>query len=653
MSALVGIFDSKGQLPSDAAVRAMIARMETRGRDHVQVWRGDGAVLAVARHGWECTPGFSGDALVVEDDRFVVAADASLYYQSDLQQRLADAGVRVGGSTPSHLLLAACRAWGAECAAALEGDFAFVAYDRARRTVIAARDFAGRRPLFYMRSGEALVLASAVAGITAYPGYREELNLGAVGAVAAGLLGAARESAYRGVFALRAGERLTRVDGGPIELAAHWDPPVYERDSGLGFDEAADKLRELICRATEERLAGQGPTTVWMSGGWDSTAVFAAGEEVHRRRGDGEHLKVVSISYPKGDPGREDELILDIARHWNRPVHWIDINDVPFFDGLTERAGRRDDPLAHVYENWNRALDAKSRELGAHVALDGMGGDGLFQVSPVYFADLFRAGRWPTLAREWRAKRFRVTAHNAWTLVVRHLLPAAVLGLVERARGGRRVSRHLERMIPPWITPAFAVEHGLEELTRSPVVRRPGESLAACETQWHLRTPWVPAILSCLSSMALEYGVEIRSPLYDRRVVEFAATRPRAERSQGGETKRLLRASMRGLLPDNVLAPRASRTGMTLGYFHRSMHAGLATVLLETFKESLLAESGVIDIKQFWQAAGRYLKSQDANSGVELFLTLQAELWLRAHARSGRAEYSVPGVEAVALSAGY
>jgi len=208
-------------------------------------------------------------------------------------------------------------------------------------------------------------------------------------------------------------------------------------------------------------------------------------------------------------------------------------------------------------------------------------------------------------------------------------------------------------MIPPWITPAFAVEHGLEELTRSPVVRRPGESLAACETQWHLRTPWVPAILSCLSSMALEYGVEIRSPLYDRRVVEFAATRPRAERSQGGETKRLLRASMRGLLPDNVLAPRASRTGMTLGYFHRSMHAGLATVLLETFKESLLAESGVIDIKQFWQAAGRYLKSQDANSGVELFLTLQAELWLRAHARSGRAEYSVPGVEAVALSAGY
>jgi len=279
VSALVGVFDSKGQLPSDASVRAMIARMETRGRDHVQVWRGDGAVLAVARHAWERVPGFSGDALVVEDDRFVVAADASLYYQGDLRQRLAAAGVRVGGSTPSHLVLAACRAWGAECAAVLEGDFAFVAYDRARRTVIAARDYAGRRPLFYMHSGDALVLASAVAGVTAYPAYREELNLRAVGAVAAGLLGASRESAYRGVFAVRAGERLTRVDGGAIELAAHWDPPVYERDSGLGFDEAADRLRELICRATEERLARQGPTSVWMSGGWDSTGCSRRGRK--------------------------------------------------------------------------------------------------------------------------------------------------------------------------------------------------------------------------------------------------------------------------------------------------------------------------------------------------------------------------------------
>jgi asparagine synthetase B (glutamine-hydrolysing) len=299
VSAILGVFDSKGQLPSDASVRAIIARMETRGRDRVQVWRGDGAVLAVARHAWECAPGFSGDALVVEDDRFVVAADASLYYQSDLRQKLADGGVRVAGSTPSHLILAACRAWGAECAAALEGDFAFVAYDRTRRSVIAARDFAGRRPLFYMESGGTLVLASAVAGVTAFPTYREELNLRAVGAVAAGLLGASRESAYRGVHALRAGERLTRVDGGSIELAAHWEPPVYERVSGLGFDEAADQLRELICRATAERFAEQGPTSVWMSGGWDSTAVFAAGEEVHRRRGDGEHLKVVSISYPK------------------------------------------------------------------------------------------------------------------------------------------------------------------------------------------------------------------------------------------------------------------------------------------------------------------------------------------------------------------
>jgi asparagine synthase (glutamine-hydrolysing) len=305
-----------------------------------------------------------------------------------------------------------------------------------------------------------------------------------------------------------------------------------------------------------------------------------------------------------------------------------------------------------VYENWNLALMARSRGLGARVALDGFGGDGLFQVSPVYFADLVRTGRWLTLAREWRARGFVVTHRNLYHLLARPLVPSPVQSVIARARGRGPVRGPNERAIPPWIRPEFAAEYGLDALTRTPVVRRPGETLAACETQWHLRTPWVPAMLSHLSTLALAAGVEIRSPLYDRRIVEFAARRPREDRALGGETKRLLRRSMKGLLPDAVLAPRKSRTGMTTGYLAKSMHTGLAQVLLDTFKESLLAESGVIDIKQYWQAAGRYLRGRDPNSAVELFLTLQAELWLRAHARTGRAEYSAGRHDAIAVTAG-
>ena len=84
-----------------------------------------------------------------------------------------------------------------------------------------------------------------------------------------------------------------------------------------------------------------------------------------------------------------------------------------------------------------------------------------------------------------------------------------------------------------------------------------------------------------MSTFAREEGVEIRSPLYDRRVIEFALTRPREERSSGVETKKLLRASMRGLLPDSILATRTKRTGVTGGYFGRSMREHLPAMVDE------------------------------------------------------------------------
>ena len=636
MSAILGIFDAREQLPADAVVRAMVGEMRARGADRVDLWRGNGAVVAVARHEWELERGFSGNAMVVADGSLVVAADASLYYRRELQRKLADAGVQAAADTPSHLVLAAYRAWGADCADRLEGDFAFLVYDRAARRVFAARDFAGRRPLFYMEQGSALVVGSAVGGVTAHPDYHEEINLAAVASVAAGLLGASRETAYRGVYSLAAGESLHWTAGEGVRTAPHFEPPMFESGSRLGFDEAAERLRALLCDATAERFASSGATSVWMSGGWDSTAVFGAGQQVLRERGTGEQLKIISISYPPGDPGREDELIEAIAGHWNCSVRWLKIDDIPFFDGVAERAAARGEPMTHVYEAWNRALVAASRAEGARVALDGFGGDGLFQVSPTFLTDLLWRGRWLTFAREWRAKGLRYTTRQLWKVAVQPGLSPGMHALAERVRGGKRLHKYLERTLPKWIEAGFAERYGLAELAKSPVRRRRGESVSACETQWHLRTPWVPAILNWTASVGLEEGLEVRSPLYDRRVIEFAATRPREERSQGGETKRLLRHAMRGLLPDHVLASRTHRTGMTSGYLDRSMRSGLVPLLNEAFgKDSALAESGIVDVQQLRRSTTHYLRRQDASTAVELLMTLHAELWLRAHLAPG------------------
>lgn len=649
MSAIIGVFGTRdprtGDGPaSDVAVRRMLDRLRPRGAGQGAVWREGGAALGVARHEWEFGPGFSGPVLVVQDADCVLAADASLYYRDDLRRKLAAKGVRPAGQTASHLILAAYRAFGEHCPAELEGDFAFLLYDRRLRRVLAARDFGGKRPLHYAELPDGtLVVASTAGGVLAHPDCSQAIDFVAVAESMAAYIGAGQRTCHRAVSRLDAGWTLLRDRAFATRTTRHWEPPIFESPSSVSFDDAAVELRELLSRAVAERASQVGATTVWMSGGRDSTAVFAAGEQALRERGTGESLFPVSVSYPPGDPGREDEYIQAVADFWRRPVRWVHAHEVPLLDRPEERAAERDESFAHLYEGFNRRLARESAAIGAHVALDGVGGDQLFLVSSVYLSDLLRRGRLLALAREWRTGGFTGSGFRTFfRWAVQPALPSALLHAARFARKGRPLRGELRRRLPEWIEPEFAARHGLREHEKALPKPRRGESIAASESRWYFTDPFFPTVFGMMSAFALEEGVELRSPLYDGRLLAFAATRPREERCAGSETKRLLRHSMKGLMPDDVLASRRGRTGITAGYFDRAMRNVQAVTVAETLRKPLLAELGIVDREALALAQSRFMRLGGGELGLRLFLTMQAEMWLRA--RSGDAAPAAPPV---------
>ncbi len=641
MSVILAVIGDDSAALDDAAIRRALTAMRARDDARVAIWRGAGALLAVARQPWELSPSMSGDALVVTDGEIAVAADASIYYRDDLRAALARARVVATGETASHLILAAYRAWGADCAAHLEGDFAFVIWDGGAKRVVAARDFSGKRTLYFspLRSGgveSALVLASAPAGVLALPGANASLNLAAIAETAAGLWGGSSETAYESIRVLQGAQTLTLEGGAPMRLHQHWIPPRASTRASPPFEEAAIELRKLLTRAVTERLDTEGDTTIWLSGGWDSPAVFAAGANALDVSNSTHKLLPVSISYPEGDQGREDELIREIAARWNAEVHWLDIQNIPFFDHPQERAANRDEPFAHPFEMWHRSLARGTRATHSRVALEGVGGDQLFQVSEVFLSDLLRTGRLGELAREWKAKGMSGSGFRTFfRWAIQPNLSRSALALAQLARGGRPLVGYLERALPPWIAPRFVREHALDTRDRRYAPRVTHRNRSDRETAWYLSHQYFPRVFGVTSNFARDEGVEIRSPLYDKRIIEFALTRPREERSLGPETKRLLRASMRGLLPDSILQPRAKRTGETGGYFTRSMRAQLPAMVDALFNHSLLEQAGVIDAKVFRQSVTDYAKGVQSNFAVGLYFTLQAELWLRAHSAGG------------------
>lgn len=616
------------------APEALLEAMASRGSDRREVWRGAGAAVGVGRYAWETSGAFAGRALVVHDGSLVVAADATLYGREDLARRFRSEGVAARGPSPGHQVAAAYRAWGVECAARLRGDFAFVVWDRDRRRLLASRDFAGTRTLFHGRCGSDWVVASTSDALLAHPESAGRLDLAAVASTAAGLWERPSETPYLGIEALPAGWSLVidldRASPEPT-LRRHWSPPAFRPRSELDADRAADRLRDLIVEATAERLPPDAPAAVWMSGGWDSTAVFAAGRHGLGDEG-ADRLRAVSMSYPEGDPGREDELIRSVAERWDEAVTWVDIADVDMFENAWARASARQEPFAHPFESWNRELARGARATGSRVALTGSGGDQLFQVSDIYLGDLLRRGRWLTLVSD--LCRRRASGGSMREDLLRWILwpnlPRRVRARWDGSRPGSMPRGYLDRTLPNWIRPEFARAEGLVERQRQPLPEAGGADLADREMLFYLTAPFFSRVAGRVFAFGLQEGVEIRSPLLDGRLVEFAARRPVSERNDGRETKRLLRRSMRGLLPERVLAPRPHKTGLTGGHFLASTRRALPALHADLAGDLCLADLGIVEPEALAGAVESYGRGGFGEGmGLRLFLTLQTEMWLR------------------------
>ena len=622
MTALVGVFGA-GAAAASSVVPQMFDAMRGRASSSPERVVAPGVLLAAARHQWETDlPGWSGP-LIVENERWIVAADASLYYVGDLRRQL---GRAPHGAATGQLLLSALDQWGAHFARHVEGDYAIIVWDKREGRALLVRDFSVRRSLVYAVSGETLVAATSPLAVVRHPAISSEYDEVLIATSAAALTAHGNRTAYRHVTHVAGGSTLAVRDGRVSEVD-RWVPQPF----GTGWedelpDAAAEELRGLLEQATTERLAASGSTVVWMSGGWDSTSVYAAGRSaLSRSPGLSQELRLISMTYPAGDTGNEDEHIRAVAERWKSPISWVDTEDVPLVTDSQHRARLRDDPMAQPFESLNRRMSQLTIELGSRVALDGFGGDHVFHMSGMSVAsDHLFHGRWGPLWREWRqTRRFRPFARA--TLLP--LLSRGVRAWVGDVRG-RPLTGGWERPLPAWINGHPEVRAQMEP----EFDLLPGESASQYESRMLLCMSFVSRVVSWNHAFGLDEGVQIRSPLFDPRVIAWAAARPLSDRGAWGEGKRMLRRAMKGLIPDSVLAPRPRKTGTPAGYFGRQLRAVLPAQFRQLFEagRSELGAMGIIDVRALAAAVQQYLQTGEHILGAGLLMTIEAEHWLVA-----------------------
>ena len=537
-----------------------------------------------------------------EDPQVVVTFNGEIYNFPELRSELEGRGVRFKTRCDTEVLVHGWLEWGPRLPERLRGMFAFALVDLRTRTLFAARDRLGKKPFYYsLLDGGApgLAFASEPKALLARGDIDRGLDPEAVAQYFSLRYVPDPRTAFARIRRLpAAGRLLWRVDDGPNSaptIDRYWQlPPPMTRAVAKTFDEraAGERFLALLDEAVRERLMSDVPLGAFLSGGIDSQMVVDA----MTRTGAARPLAcTMGFEDPKmdergiaRDAARRSgadlrEGVVDVAAM--RELDWFDSTfDEPFADGSAI-------PTYHV-----------SRLARDHVtvALSGDGGDESFAG--------YRRYRFDVVENRIRS----VLPRFAWTGLSR-VYPKA--DRLPRAVRFKRTFENLART--PDLAYARSVSASLPEelsdLLRGDARRAAveGDPLAPIRTAWLAAPPghsldravaadletWLCGdVLTKVDRASMAVSLEVRCPLLDHRIVEWARTDVPADvKLRGGVTKAFLRKTLTGRLGDEAL--RRPKQGFHVP-LRQWFEGDLGDELLSRMREGDSFAGGFVDLQQ-------------------------------------------------------
>ncbi|MBI4219106.1 MAG: asparagine synthase (glutamine-hydrolyzing) [Chloroflexi bacterium] len=632
MSAIAGILNLDGRPADPAALQRMLAVVAHRGPDGAGSWS-DGP-LALGNLQLHTTPEASRETLPAIDstERLVLVYDGRLDNRDELIDALRHRGRLTRGSTDSEILLQAYAEWGSDFACKLVGDYAMALWDGQRRQLVCVRDPIGAKPLFYFTDGLRVAFATEIKQLFQLPGIPRRLNDEMLGVFLCGNFADPEATFYQGISRLPGGSTLI-ASGRGVLVRRFWDPDPADE---IRYEKLADyheDFRDRFFKAVRARLRASSRVGIMLSGGLDSGTVASVAGVLYERqdlRPSVDRPKAFFKTY-RNPPFDESPYMRAVFERYGLELKTISVDDTwAMQDSPVFR--RFDEPVASPFESMQCLGLETARNDGVRVLLTGEGGDEAFHWGYMpYLRDWLLRLRFKSLIEDFFGGTPTYRRLMLWYLR-RHLVPRSFSRLFARDRIA----------VPPWITPGFVAEtHLRRHLQRL-------AKLSYRDSDYSQSRGMNPLLMSSDIRSAW-YGIEMRHPFWDSRIVEFFTRIPPTVRVQGGRSKLFLKKAMAGIVPGSVLG----RT--PYGAFGRQMDGGFkqreADRIERALDDSYLARIGAVDPRIVGAVFRSYRNGDNAKFG-KLYWTLIAEDWLRkvSPELAGVGQAHAPQAEAQAIA---
>lgn len=499
------------------------------------------------------------------DGRFVLCYNGEIFNFIEIRQELEQFGVRFRSKTDTEVLLASFIHWGPECLLRFNGMWAFTIWDNESKELFVARDRFGIKPLYYIfKSNLHFIYASETIAFHHAPDGSRSFSSNHI------------HKAIQSPFSLE-GNGLTIFENIKSILPGHyaivkegtdfqqtrWWNTLFEYDANtiLSYDDQVARFRELSFDATKIRLRSDVNIATALSGGLDSSSVFGIVQKIALDENSGQsypesfHHAFIA-SFPN-TPQDETNFALDVTTKYDAP-HTVFQQDFGKLAGNILSSTRSFDAIYTTPLIVANDIYRNMKEHGFSVSMDGHGVDeymygypGLQKLAATEALEMGNVSDAQDYLDIYNQMSLDQSTHELGELISSNQ-KSIENSIFKRAQAAWNFRIRRKYWVSPLSEPIKQRKFDELELFTLKSERK-------LYLQFH--QSMLPTILRNFDMASMAHGVESRAPFLDHRIVSMMFHLPISSKMSGGYTKRLLRDSMRGILPESIRT-RKLKTGL-------------------------------------------------------------------------------------------
>ncbi len=562
-----------------------------------------------------------------EDNSLHIILNGEIYNFRELRQYLKKHGHIFTTNTDTEVILHLYEEFGADCVQHLDGIFAFAIWNSQKGELFIARDRMGVKPLYYtLLNDGTLVFGSEMKVILSNPNVERDIDLISLNEYLSYEYVPTPRTIIKNVFRLEAGYflkfNLYGLQKFPYDQLsfqqAESRPPVDWRDYANG-------LHQAIRSAVQRELVSDVPVGVLLSGGIDSSAIAAMMVDLYPGNVESFTIGFENTSFDETPYSRQvanylgtnhNEMILTSKRAIGLIEELPNIMDEPFADSS----------FIPTY------LLSKFANEKVKVVLGGDGGDELFAGYPTLIAhqliDVYeRFTPWSIRAKiaPFLIDRLAVSFENiSFDFRVKRFLSGRNVPLISRHQRwlGSFLDEEKQFLFQDWIKPVLRDTYYQSFFhIRECDAKKNINQVLYNDLKMYLEGD----ILYKVDRASMANSLEVRVPLLNREVVDYAMNLPANLKLNKFTSKYILKKAVRNILPSNIINRPKKGFNMPVAYW---LNTDLRPLLMDMNSQTFIKEQGLFNQKYIDTLISEHFSRQKDNRKL-LWTILMFQVWYK------------------------